>query len=1081
MKHDVYVSSLVCAVKSPSQEMQRKHTVYLVDSGATHSCVKERALFSEYKPGKHVVRVADGKSIAAVGKGIVKLDTLTTDNKTLTITMNEVYHVPSFTNNIFSTARFTTGSGNGHTVLLGDKHNKFLVTPHGKVPLVDEHNLVWLLAARPGKQPTAPSPGSIPAAHDKPAQTMPRQLFHERLGHINFHDCARVAQQQNYKLTGRNGVMCDVCEQTKMAKQPITDLAQRADVRPGAIIHCDIKGPVDPSYHKRTYALVMVDEATRMVVVRDMVGKGNLVDALRGGFAAFAAAKIVIGEGSMLHSDSESVFQAKGVSALLASKHVVGRASPPYTHERNGIAERKIRTLFDTTRALLRGADMSKRFWTIALQHAAFLLNHAPTTALGGRSPVAALAGSGVQVRLPQLYKFGSLVAVKIDDARRTALDDKSRVGIYVGHNTLSNSHRVLLLNKNRWDVVDTIHCRINENVKGISALRDACARDDGDHLSAPVLGAPTAAVPAAAPVPIPAPAPAPAPAPPPAPTPASFPTGTRLDESHDPLLDDFDDVRAYVSAVAADGGLPRTYAEAMKGERAGKWSVAIQTELTSLIDNKTFETVPATSVPHGAKVLDSRWVLTEKTDDSGAKREKARLVVRGDRQRAGLDYEPAELYAPVIGGTAVRAMLAVAAANDYELDKMDAVTAFLNAPLQERLYMRVPAGFDAPPGSVLRLNKSLYGLKQAPRYWNRTLHDWLIKRGLQQSAVDQCLYFQPGKLWVLFWVDDFLVMSPSKADKDQFKAEISQRFKMRDLGPVQSFLNMQVTRDRSARTLHLRQDNHIRDVLERFGQADAKPAPTPLPPHCVMRKAANDSELLPPRFPYRALVGSLLYIAMWTRPDIAYAVSQVARFQQAPTQQHWEFAKHIVRYLKGTQHLGLTYSAADANGAVQHSPVLRGYADASWAEDPDERLSHSAHLFTLANAAISWRSARQRLVTLSSTEAEYVALSDASREALFLRNLLVDFIPSTRKQPVTICEDNQSTIMQASNLASSDKSKHVAVHYHFVKQHVALGDIALQHIPTAEQPADALTKSLDRNKVSQFRQSLLGKHTARV
>jgi len=161
---------------------------------------------------------------------------------------------------------------------------------------------------------------------------------------------------------------------------------------------------------------------------------------------------------------------------------------------------------------------------------------------------------------------------------------------------------------------------------------------------------------------------------------------------------------------------------------------------------------------------------------------------------REGVDY--GEVYAPVLNGSTFRVLMAIAAERDYELDQLDAVTAFLNAPLDEELYMRVPDSYNAPPDCVLRLRKSLYGLKQAPRCWNQMLNEWLLSQGLQRSTVDTCLYVLPGKLWVAFWVDDFLVMGVNRAITDRFKAAISQRFKMRDLGPLrklQSFLGMEI------------------------------------------------------------------------------------------------------------------------------------------------------------------------------------------------------------------------------------------------------------------------------------------------
>jgi len=368
----------------------------------------------------------------------------------------------------------------------------------------------------------------------------------------------------------------------------------------------------------------------------------------------------------------------------------------------------------------------------------------------------------------------------------------------------------------------------------------------------------------------------------------------------------------------------------------------------------------------------------------------------------------------------------------------------------------------------------TLYGLKQAPRYWNKMLHEWMVSQGLQQSQVDQCLYFLPGKLWVTFWVDDFLVMGSNRATTDKFKASISAHFRMRDLGPIDQFLGMTITRDRRQGTLSLRSSKkHIDDMLERFGMTDAKPQLTPLPHKCVLVERAPDEDPLPPQSPYRALVGSLLYVAMWTRPDISFAVSQVARFQQDPSENHWHAAKHILRYLKGTRDLGLTFRA-NANGDVR-AGHLRGYVDASWGEDPSTRKSQSGFVFTLGNAAIAWKSKLQTTVALSSTEAEYLALSTAVKDALFLRNLMGDLMPSQNKT-VLLFEDNQSSIKQASNLQSSERTKHIDVRHHFIKHHVANGDVALEYLPTDDQPADLLTKSLDRIKVSKFRQILLGR-----
>lgn len=1069
VKIDCYLGA-VCLTTLTTTHSDAAHTgtagsqnkLFLVDSGATHHCVREKGLFTEFRPGKHVVKVANNKVITGTGKGVVRVQVLAEGGQPTEVTLNDVFFVPSLNNNIFSTNRFT-GASAGHSVELTNT-GKRLRVDNTTIPLHGEHDLVWLIASAKGKQPPTVV-ANVPAPAVAAPHELSLQLFHERMGHVNFDDCLKLAAQQGITLTHTKDVMCDVCQTSKQRKQPITDLAVRKPVKPGEVLHCDIKGPLDTAYNRAKYALVVVDEATRVCAAKEMKSKDQTVDALKNIINTLTqlpgGAKIVVGKGSTLHSDSEAVLTSAHMVEFLGERQITARASPPHTHERNGIVERAIQTVFDMTRSLLLMGQLDNKFWPLAMHHAITLRNRVPTQALGGGVPLEQLVSATVLPSLNKLHKFGCKVFIKVDDAGRSALDPKARPGIYVGVSSLSDTHRVLVRSSNnRWDVVNTIHCTFDENMVGSINLPGAAGvvPSDDVHVGGPAStqDAPVHQPAAATTI---------------ATTEHKENDNAPLLGGRDPLLDDFDE-GAFINALfmGNDSAAPHTYRAAMRCAEAPQWTTAVDSELGSLLDNGTFEAVTQEQAK-GRKVLSTSWVFAKKPGADGGIRYKARLVARGDHQRAGIDYN--EVYAPVVNATTVRAMMAVAAVNDYELDQMDAVTAFLNAPLEEELYLRVPEGYpEQPAGTVLRLRKSLYGLKQAPRYWSETLNDWLVANGLQQSQVDPCMYFIKDKLWVAFWVDDFLVMSSEVAVMNKFKADISAQFKMRDLGPVQQFLGMTVTRDRKNRTLTLTSTKHIDDVLGRFNMIDAKPHTTPLPPKCVLRECTDNNELLPADVPYRGLVGSLLYIAMWTRPDIAFAVSQVARFQQKPSNNHWLMAKHILRYLKGTCHVGLVFSGN--NGLA---PTLRGYVDASWGEDLDTRKSQTGYVFTLGNAAVSWKSKLQHTVALSSTEAEYLALSAAVREALFLRNLLGDLHPAAAGT-ITLFEDNQSTIKQAYNLQSSDRTKHVDIRHHFIKQHVAKGDVALEYIPTAEQLADALTKSLDRVKVSYFRQFTLGSAT---
>ena len=430
--------------------------------------------------------------------------------------------------------------------------------------------------------------------------------------------------------------------------------------------------------------------------------------------------------------------------------------------------------------------------------------------------------------------------------------------------------------------------------------------------------------------------------------------------------------------------------------------------------------------------------------------------------------------------------MLAMAAMENLELEHMDVVTAFLNAPLEEELYLRVPEGFPSRPGHVLRLHKSLYGLRQAPRCWNKTLHDFLISKGFQQSQYDASLYFKPGTLWVAVWVDDMLIMARDTAASKAFKAQLCARFEMQDLGPVRRFLGLEVTRDRAARTISLTAMDNINDVLERFHMSDAATALTPMPEGDNLSAREEGEDELPPEYPYRALVGCLNYLVTWVRPDLSFPVLQLARNQQHPTMRHWRAGKQILRYLKHTRDLGLVYSAslspvakqvaATVGDSVVKTKQLLCYVDASWAED-ESRKSQTGYAFCYGNGAIAWSSRLQSIITLSSTEAEYVALGEAVMSAIYLRNLLQELLNMSDAPSVAFLEDNQGTIKQALNLHTSNRTKHIDIRYHFLKHHFAddSQSFSIHYVPTHLQAADLLTKSVNRVKVEFLRQIILG------
>ena len=405
----------------------------------------------------------------------------------------------------------------------------------------------------------------------------------------------------------------------------------------------------------------------------------------------------------------------------------------------------------------------------------------------------------------------------------------------------------------------------------------------------------------------------------------------------------------------------------------------------------------------------------------------------------------------------------------------MDVDTAFLNAPVKETIFVEQPEGFEEKgPNNgedlVCRLKKSLYGLKQSPRNWNGVIDTWFKENGFIASDADPCLYVKrmtqgsghTSMLVVVLWVDDLIICGSSSKDIEKFKRAIMQRFNMKDLGALSWILGMEIKRDREARILGVTQANYIETMLKRFGLEECNPIGMPAEGHLERDpKAGPDKE-------YMCMVGSLLYAAMITRPDIAYAVQALGRHMQGSNESHVAAGKKILRYLKGTKDCGLKY------GGTEAGTNLIGYADSDWASDRQTRRSVTAYVFMLGGAAVSWASRLQPTVALSTSESEYMAASAAAQEAIHLRRLMKS-LGFDQDGPTTLYCDNQGAIAMSENPIAHKRTKHIDIRWHFIREVVDREEIKLTYIPTAEQAADLLTKPLPKGTVVRLRPKVLG------
>lgn len=496
----------------------------------------------------------------------------------------------------------------------------------------------------------------------------------------------------------------------------------------------------------------------------------------------------------------------------------------------------------------------------------------------------------------------------------------------------------------------------------------------------------------------------------------------------------------------------PKTFAQAKRSKQRPQWQTAMERELQSHKENDTWTEVY--HLPEGAYVVDTKWIYKIKRHQDGTiKKFKARLVARGFTQRPGIDYD--ETHAPVVKFTSMRTMLAIAAYHDMEIHQMDVVTAFLNSDIDTDIYIKLED--DTGKVKYAKLNKSLYGLKQAPRLWNQTIDSYLQTLGFEPSPYDVAFYLRfdtKGELngMISLYVDDLTICTKNPRDMDQIKQALHQRFKMEDMGELSYLLGIEITRDRKTRTLSLSQTKYVDDIINRFKLNNTPGISTPL--DTSINLFDNELEEEADTSTYQSMVGSLMYLMMGTRPDLAYPVSKLSQFLAKPRRSHLEAAIRTLRYVKSTRNHKLTYGRPS-------NLELVGYSDADYAKDIQTRRSTSGYVFLLNSAAISWKSQRQRTTALSTAEAEYMALAEAVKEAVWLRNFVHSILKRGEKPPtpITIREDNKAAIDIANNPVDHQRTKHIDIRYHFTREKVKSGDIVLEHCTSERMLADFLTK----------------------
>ncbi|GAU50271.1 hypothetical protein TSUD_131240 [Trifolium subterraneum] len=697
-----------------------------------------------------------------------------------------------------------------------------------------------------------------------------------------------------------------------------------------------------------------------------------------------------------------------------------------YTPQQNGVSERKNRTLLNMVRSMLASKHVPKNFWPDALKWATYVMNRSPTTSVKDLSPEE--AWSGVKPFVLHFRVFGCLAYVHVPKNQRKKLDNRSIKCVLLGLSDESKAYKLydpvekeIMISKDVvFDEAKGWDWENRETRKSNNTDFDLLDETSAEEI-----------------------------------TPATCEVATPINEE---ITDgngtgtehqDTSSEEIVVSDTSSDDNNeldPESYDEASKSK---KWRQAIDVEIEAIEANNTWE---LTDLPNEAKSIRVKWVYKTKYNENGqVDKYKARLVVKGYSQKYGIDYN--EVFAPVARWETIRTVLALAASKGWCVYQLDVKSSFLHGDLEEDIYVEQPLGYQQGNKSkVYKLRKALYGLKQAPRAWYSKIEAHFLYEGFKKCPVEHTLFVKhvdQNTLIVSVYVDDLIVTGNNMNLINEFKVSMKRQFAMSDLGKMKFFLGVEVIQTDKGIFIH--QMKYATEILGRFQMEKCNTVCSPIITGIKLVK--DESGKACDAKTYKQMVGSLMYL-LATRPDLAFVVCLVARFMDRPTEMHIAAIKRIMRYVKGTTDFGILYSKT--NESLQ----LDGWSDSDYAGDLDDRKNTSGYVFMLGSGVISWSSKKQPIVTLSTTEAKFVAAASSACQSLWLRNVL-EHLGLKQKGTTLIHCDNSSSINLSKNPILHGRCKHIDVRFHFLRDLTKDGIIELVHCKSENQLADAMTKPL--------------------
>lgn len=1027
------------------------HDTWILDSGASSSMCNDRLQFSSlsmFDSPQSITTAKAGHTIQAIGKGSIRVS-FKFDNNLSIVTFNDVLYVPDLDSNLLSVSKLmdsnVTVSFDKDQCILARLGQPFGVAtrvgPLYQVQMMPHHDTALIVSA----------------AKDV---IQDLTLWHRRLAHINERRVLEMFKNGAVKgLVIKNETSpgrCVPCIVGKHTASPSPPTGKRASY-PFEVIHSDIQFFDATGLGGFKYALCFVDEFSGymwQIPLKEKTGAVVLAEFKRIDTLTEVQFKRRV---RTLHSDNGGEFSNKDMDSYLKERGIVHHTIAPHRHEMNGLAERANRSSADCIRSMLDDSKRPKSFWPYALLYYADIRNFTTNSATDSSTTPYELV-HGQKPDVSHLRVFGCDAYIRVPPDTRKKLDAKSVKGIFLG--LASNAaYSILLPNRTIIKSKDVIFFE-NPALRAPpiqSELPPDNTTDDNENRFNPAQSTISQS-----------------------PSQDSLPLALRKSKRSDHLKDAYNQSREQESTYAymdhpekAYGAMPNrrsvqghliplTIKEALSGSDSTEWIKAGLHEINMLMEHDVWDEVPRPTDTH---VIRGKWVFNIKDEPSGLVY-RARWVARGDFQ---LEDEYGELHASSGDFNVARILLALVVLDGSSLGAIDINSAYLHSELvsDSPIFVEYPTGFSPHSSGniVCLLKRALYGLKQGARAWQDKFSSTLAKHNFRALVSAPSTYWRSdaqGETLLATHVDDLLnksksVSGPPILEDQRFLSEIRSHFKFskKDLGSGARILGWDLHHDTTKNVIRVGVKMKILRIAERYGLSDAKAALTPMAENAlaIFDKDDGNAHEDPP-FPFASLIGELLWLAMNARPDIAFAVQVLSRSLKSPKECHWIAAKRIVRYLLGTADLALQYSSQQYN-----RPIC--YTDADWARDPVDRKSMSGYVFLLAGAAVIWKVKRQTIVALSTAEAEYIAASFATREAIWFRSFFAEIGRSFANDPLKIFVDNQAAIKMSANPVYLSKTKHIDIAVHHIRDEFKAGRVTFSYVPGTDNVADIFTKPL--------------------